>query len=45
MILTILVITFVYAYSLEKSDVVESRVVSKVKKMLYFVHQNFLVKV
>lgn len=38
MILNLLVITFVYAYSIENSDIVESKLLSKIKKMLYFVH-------
>ena len=45
LILTSLVVTFIYSYSIEQTDEVEEKILSKIKKMLYFTHQNFLVKI
>lgn len=43
MIVSVMAITFVYAYSIEKSDIdsnslIDKIVLSQVKKMLYFAH-------
>jgi len=39
------VVTFVYTYTIESRETVDLKILSKIKKMLYFVHQNFLIKV